>query len=180
MAPPPTVITAPPPTRPPLCVNFQGKFSRMRTLSAIVLSLIASTCALRATTARRCVVGARMALTEREERVAQAMELKPVSQESARSTGLALQLDDGTRKSHSVAENTAFVTGELAFERVPFRHYDGVVAPRRPRPSLCLDRPWMQALPGWLRVLTAPIRLLPWDCHQSILCAARHCAVLCV
>ena len=30
---------------------------------------------------------------------------------SARSTGLALQLDDGTRKSHSVAENTAFVTG---------------------------------------------------------------------
>merc|ERR1711871_1086806 len=52
-----------------------------------------------------------MALTEREERVAQAMELKPVSQESARSTGLALQLDDGTRKSHSMAENTAFVTG---------------------------------------------------------------------
>jgi heme oxygenase len=31
--------------------------------------------------------------------------------ESARSSGLALQLDDGTRKSHSVAENTAFVTG---------------------------------------------------------------------
>lgn len=30
---------------------------------------------------------------------------------SARSTGLALELDDGTRKSHSVAENTAFVTG---------------------------------------------------------------------
>lgn len=28
-----------------------------------------------------------------------------------RSTGLALQLDDGTRKSHSMAENTAFVTG---------------------------------------------------------------------
>jgi hypothetical protein len=25
---------------------------------------------------------------------------------SARSTGLALELDDGTRKSHSVAENT--------------------------------------------------------------------------
>lgn len=30
---------------------------------------------------------------------------------SARSYGLALALDDGTRKSHSVAENTAFVTG---------------------------------------------------------------------
>eukprot|EP00798_Chlamydomonas_sp_ICE-L_P024517 gene24517-10120_t len=30
---------------------------------------------------------------------------------SARKTGLALMLDDGTRKSHSVAENTAFVTG---------------------------------------------------------------------
>lgn len=28
-----------------------------------------------------------------------------------RSVGLALQLDDGTRKSHSMAENTAFVTG---------------------------------------------------------------------
>ena len=28
-----------------------------------------------------------------------------------RSEGLALQLDDGTRKSHSVAESTAFVTG---------------------------------------------------------------------
>eukprot|EP00640_Fibrocapsa_japonica_P000247 CAMPEP_0113951770 /NCGR_PEP_ID=MMETSP1339-20121228/87794_1 /TAXON_ID=94617 /ORGANISM="Fibrocapsa japonica" /LENGTH=241 /DNA_ID=CAMNT_0000960125 /DNA_START=109 /DNA_END=834 /DNA_ORIENTATION=- /assembly_acc=CAM_ASM_000762 len=31
--------------------------------------------------------------------------------ESARASGLALQLDEGTRKSHSVAENTAFVTG---------------------------------------------------------------------
>eukprot|EP00976_Prorocentrum_cordatum_P106355 1194431-Prorocentrum_minimum.AAC.7 len=30
---------------------------------------------------------------------------------SARKSGLALMLDDGTRKSHSVAENTAFVTG---------------------------------------------------------------------
>merc|ERR1711871_1215977 len=38
-------------------------------------------------------------------------ELKPVSDESARASGLALALDDGTRKSHSVAENTAFVTG---------------------------------------------------------------------
>ena len=50
---------------------------------------------------------------QQQQRVAQAMELKPVEQlqESARSTGLALALDDGTRKSHSVAENTAFVTG---------------------------------------------------------------------
>jgi len=31
--------------------------------------------------------------------------------DSPSSTGLALQLDDGTRKSHSMAENTAFVTG---------------------------------------------------------------------
>lgn len=31
--------------------------------------------------------------------------------ESARLSGLALALDDGTRKSHSVAQNTAFVTG---------------------------------------------------------------------
>jgi len=30
---------------------------------------------------------------------------------SARKSGLALMLDDGTRKSHSMAENTAFVTG---------------------------------------------------------------------
>lgn len=30
---------------------------------------------------------------------------------SARKTGLALMLDEGTRKSHSMAENTAFVTG---------------------------------------------------------------------
>lgn len=50
-------------------------------------------------------------LTEQEERVSAAMELKPVASSSARSVGLALALDDGTRKSHSVAENTAFVTG---------------------------------------------------------------------
>ena len=31
--------------------------------------------------------------------------------ENPRLTGLALQLDDGTRKSHSVAQNSAFVTG---------------------------------------------------------------------
>jgi len=50
-------------------------------------------------------------LTEQEERVSAAMEIKPVAAASARSTGLALALDDGTRKSHSMAENTAFVTG---------------------------------------------------------------------
>merc|ERR1719201_1520749 len=50
-----------------------------------------------------------MALSEQQ--VASAMEIKPVKAESARSTGLALALDDGTRKSHSVAENTQFVTG---------------------------------------------------------------------
>lgn len=33
------------------------------------------------------------------------------STESARAQGLALALDDGTRKSHSMAENSAFVTG---------------------------------------------------------------------
>ena len=44
-------------------------------------------------------------------RVSQTMEIKPVAETSARATGLALALDDGTRKSHSVAENTAFVTG---------------------------------------------------------------------
>lgn len=52
-----------------------------------------------------------MALTEQEQRVASAMEIKPVAATSARSEGLALALDDGTRKSHSMAENTAFVTG---------------------------------------------------------------------
>ena len=46
-----------------------------------------------------------------EQRVAQAMEIKPVAETSARATGLALALDDGTRKSHSMAENTQFVTG---------------------------------------------------------------------
>lgn len=52
-----------------------------------------------------------MQLTDQEQRVAEAMELKPLTGETARATGLALQLDDGTRKSHSMAENTAFVTG---------------------------------------------------------------------
>ena len=52
-------------------------------------------------------------LTEQEERISQVMELPAAEKlsESARSRGLALALDDGTRKSHSVAENTAFVTG---------------------------------------------------------------------
>jgi len=35
----------------------------------------------------------------------------PAKTSSAREAGLALLLDDGTRKSHSVAENTAFVNG---------------------------------------------------------------------
>ena len=48
---------------------------------------------------------------EQQSRVSQTMEIKPVAETSARATGLALALDDGTRKSHSVAENTAFVTG---------------------------------------------------------------------
>merc|ERR1712113_593876 len=54
-----------------------------------------------------------MALSDQERRISKAMELqKPETlTESARSKGLSLALDDGTRKSHSVAENTAFVTG---------------------------------------------------------------------
>ena len=43
--------------------------------------------------------------------MAEAMEIKPVADTSARASGLALALDDGTRKSHSMAENTQFVTG---------------------------------------------------------------------
>merc|ERR1719327_729141 len=52
-------------------------------------------------------------LTEQEERISQVMELPAAEKlsQSARASGLALALDDGTRKSHSVAENTAFVTG---------------------------------------------------------------------
>lgn len=65
---------------------------------------LVSSAARRSTTAK-------LALTDSEQRVAKAMELKPVAETSARSTGLALALDDGTRKSHSMAENTAFVTG---------------------------------------------------------------------
>ena len=45
------------------------------------------------------------------DQVSQSMEIKTARPSSARSTGLALLLDDGTRKSHSVAENTQFVTG---------------------------------------------------------------------
>ena len=54
-----------------------------------------------------------LSLTDQEERISQVMEL-PTAEKltgSARGSGLALALDDGTRKSHSVAENTAFVTG---------------------------------------------------------------------
>ena len=36
---------------------------------------------------------------------------RPYVKLDPRSAGLALQLDDGTRKSHSVAENSAFVMG---------------------------------------------------------------------
>lgn len=67
---------------------------------------------------RRVATAARpaaMSLTEQQERVARSMELSSVASleavESPRSVGLALKLDDGTRKSHSMAENTAFVTG---------------------------------------------------------------------
>jgi hypothetical protein len=54
-----------------------------------------------------------LSLTDQEERISQVMELPTAEKlsESARGSGLALALDDGTRKSHSVAENTAFVTG---------------------------------------------------------------------
>jgi len=56
-----------------------------------------------------------VAKADQEKKVAQAMELVPAealeARGSARAEGLALLLDDGTRKSHSVAENTAFVTG---------------------------------------------------------------------
>jgi heme oxygenase len=54
-----------------------------------------------------------LSLTDQEERISQVMEL-PTAEKltgSSRGSGLALALDDGTRKSHSVAENTAFVTG---------------------------------------------------------------------
>ena len=54
-----------------------------------------------------------LSLTDQEERISQVMELPTAEKlsESSRGVGLALALDDGTRKSHSVAENTAFVTG---------------------------------------------------------------------
>merc|ERR1712113_323378 len=54
-----------------------------------------------------------MALSDQERRISKAMELQKSETltESARSKGHSLALDDGTRKSHSVAENTAFVTG---------------------------------------------------------------------
>jgi len=39
------------------------------------------------------------------------LRMTAVTQKSARAEGLALLLDDGTRKSHSLAENTAFVNG---------------------------------------------------------------------
>lgn len=39
------------------------------------------------------------------------MALATEAEANPRTEGLALMLDDGTRKSHSVAENTAFVSG---------------------------------------------------------------------
>merc|ERR1719201_854231 len=79
----------------------------------MLLTIAVATLSWRASSPPSRLSACRMALTDQEERVSQAMELQPaeVAAESARSVGLALALDDGTRKSHSVAENTAFVTG---------------------------------------------------------------------
>jgi heme oxygenase len=41
----------------------------------------------------------------------QLYESQAVTLDNPRQTGMALMLDDGTRKSHSMAENTQFVTG---------------------------------------------------------------------
>lgn len=60
---------------------------------------------------RRSAIVVAVETEQQQQRVAEAMEIKPVAETSARSVGLALALDDGTRKSHSLAENTAFVTG---------------------------------------------------------------------
>ena len=78
-------------------------------LIALVLPSVSAWHALAPVVQRRC--SDVTMLTDQEERVSAAMEIKPVNEESARATGLALALDDGTRKSHSMAENTAFVTG---------------------------------------------------------------------
>lgn len=81
---------------------------------SVLLALASSAAAWQSTAVSHAASSQRGAvrmITEAEQRVSNAMELKPVSDESARTTGLALALDDGTRKSHSVAENTAFVTG---------------------------------------------------------------------
>merc|ERR1719201_2564986 len=79
----------------------------------MLLTIAVATLSWRASSPPSRLSACRMALTDQEERVSQAMELQPAEKlsESARSVGLALALDDGTRKSHSVAENTAFVTG---------------------------------------------------------------------
>jgi heme oxygenase len=55
----------------------------------------------------------RIAPLPRGTRAVMSTEVREAADEvqSARASGLALALDDGTRKSHSVAENTAFVTG---------------------------------------------------------------------
>ena len=92
----------------------------MRVVAALLLALCLGVGAFGPTpsgfatrTTLRTPVGfaTRTALRLTEEQASQVMEVKTAKQESARSTGLALALDDGTRKSHSVAENTQFVTG---------------------------------------------------------------------
>ena len=61
---------------------------------------------------------------------------------SAREAGLALLLDDGTRKSHSVAENTAFVNGFFkgaSCHLCPFLLRKEAPSQRADRPSLDLS-----------------------------------------
>ena len=62
-------------------------------------------------------------------RVASAVASDPIP--SARASGLALLLDDGTRKSHSVAENTAFVTVSLPDlgEKIVMQHTTASIEP---------------------------------------------------
>ena len=54
---------------------------------------------------------AMLAETQVTERPATAVKAAEVDEENPRKHGLALMLDEGTRKSHSMAENTQFVTG---------------------------------------------------------------------
>ncbi|KAH8075214.1 hypothetical protein JL721_1210 [Aureococcus anophagefferens] len=54
---------------------------------------------------------AALAPTQRMRRRTAPLQSSVVDAANPRSVGLALELDDGTRKVHSVAENTQFVTG---------------------------------------------------------------------